>query len=46
MDIPKIFWKYFDWYRRKLITLSEYENLTGIDKEKLQEYLAHIAQNQ
>ena len=46
MIVPKIFWKYFDWYRRKIITLSQYERLTGINKELLVKYLAYIAENQ
>lgn len=46
MDIPKIFWKYYDLYRRKLITLTEYAELAGIEIEMLNEYLASVVANQ
>lgn len=46
MNIPKIFWKYYDMYRRKIITLTEYETLSGIRTELLTEYLDFVTQNQ
>ena len=42
MDIPKIFWKYYDKYRRGKITFSEFASLTGIKANVLNEYLAFI----
>ena len=29
-DPPKAFWKYYDLYRRKQITLDEYAVMTGL----------------
>lgn len=46
MDIPKIFWKFFDLYRRKMITLVEYEELTGMDSKEIKTYLDFVAENQ
>jgi len=46
MNIPKIFWKYYDLYRRKMITLSEYATLSGIRIEMLTEYLDDVTKNQ
>lgn len=45
-DIPKVFWKYFDLYRRKLITLREYARLSGIEEEVLVSYLNVVGTNQ
>lgn len=45
MDIPKIFWKYYDLYRRKLITFSDFMVLSGINRELLCKYLSHIGEN-
>jgi len=45
MNIPKIFWKYFDLYRRNLISLEEYEINTGIDKEQLIKFLKYVVEN-
>jgi len=42
MDFPKIFWKYFDLYRRKKLTLDRYAELTGIPKKDLRLYLELI----
>ena len=35
MDIPKIFWKYYDLYRRKILSLDEFQQLSGICKETI-----------
>ena len=42
ISIPKIFWKYYDLYRRKQISIDEYQKLTGISKEELLEYLNEV----
>ena len=42
MNIPKVFWKYYDLYRRKQITFNEYIALSGIQEELLAEYLNYI----
>lgn len=42
MDIPKIFWKYYDVYRRRMITFAEFVTLTGIKGKVLNEYLMFI----
>lgn len=39
-DIPKIFWKYYDLYRRKIITIDEYVGQTGLSGDMLRKYLA------
>ncbi len=38
-DIPKIFWKYFDLYRRKRITLTQYSENTGLSISTLERFL-------
>ena len=45
MNIPKIFWKYYDQYRRRVITITEYAALTAIDKDVLMKYLAYVMKN-
>ncbi len=42
VDIPKVFWKYYDLYRRKIITLEEYSEKTHISREMLIYYLSII----
>ena len=39
-DIPKIFWKYFDLYRRKKITLAQYSENTGLSIAAIEEFLS------
>ena len=38
-DIPKIFWKYFDLYRRKKITIQKYSEMTGLHIAILEAFL-------
>lgn len=38
-DIPKIFWKYFDLYRRKKITLYQYSESTGLSIHDIEKFL-------
>lgn len=45
MNIPKIFWKYYDLYRRKIISIDLYQIYTGIEKELLVAYLDYIQEN-
>jgi len=42
IEPPKIFWKYFDSYRRKLITLEEFARLSAISIPDLKVFLAEI----
>jgi len=45
MNIPKIFWKYYDLYRRRQITFNEYVTLSDIKEELLTEYLNYIGKD-
>ena len=39
---PKIFWKYFDLFRRKQISVQEFSSLTEISLLELEQYTEHI----
>lgn len=39
LTIPKIFWKYYDLYRRNLINLEDYAKETGLSQEIIRFYL-------
>jgi len=39
---PKIFWKFYDLYRRGQITIEEYRNLSGLPTNILSLYLRNI----
>ena len=41
-NIPKSFWKYYDLYRRKRISLEKFQSLTGIDIITLSNYIKTI----
>lgn len=41
-SLPKIFWKYYDRFRRKQITLSEFSRLTGLTENEIRAYLKMI----
>ena len=41
-QIPKVFWKYYDLYRRKLLTLDEFHKLSGLDKNEIIQILERI----
>ncbi len=43
IEIPKIFWKYYDLYRRKVITLEVFSLKTGISKDRILIYLEEIS---
>ncbi|MGN0157709.1 MAG: hypothetical protein ACI39W_00990 [Brotaphodocola sp.] len=42
IEIPKIFWKYYDVYRRKIITLDDYVEQTKLRKVDILRYLSSI----
>ena len=37
--IPKSFWKYYDLFRRSLISLEDFSKMSGIPKEELLDFL-------
>lgn len=41
-DIPKIFWKYFDLYRRKKISIYQYSENTGLSICDIEKFLKEI----
>ena len=45
-DIPKIFWKYYDLYRRHKITLSQYSESSGLETWEIKNYLKAIEEEQ
>ena len=42
MDIPKIFWKYYDLYRRGLLDLFQYAKSTNLPLDNIILYLKYI----
>ncbi|ADU27207.1 hypothetical protein [Ethanoligenens harbinense] len=38
-EIPKVFWKFYDEYRRNVISLSEFSRCTGLSIGKIKVYL-------
>ena len=44
MEIPNIFWKYYDLFRRKQITLEAFSVKTGLTQETIVDYLRDISQ--
>ena len=40
--LPKVFWKYYDAYRRKQISLKEYSKLTDLPERVLRKYLREV----
>jgi hypothetical protein len=41
---PKVFWKYYDLYRRKRISLTEYAATTGLSAFAIRHYLRNIVE--
>ncbi len=41
-EIPKVFWKYYDLYRRGLIDLDQYAENSGLSSDKITECLKYI----
>ena len=42
MVIPKIFWAFYDLFRRKQITLREFSQKSGLPQEEIVRYLKEI----
>ena len=43
-DIPKIFWKYYDLFRREKITLTQYSENTGLTVLEIEKFLGEIVE--
>ena len=41
---PKVFWKYYDLYRRKRISLSEYAAATGVSAFAIRHFLKNVVE--
>ena len=41
---PKVFWKYYDLYRRKRISLSEYAAATGLSAFAIRHFLKNVVE--
>lgn len=41
-DIPKIFWKYFDSFRRGKLSLSDFSQMSGIKEQTLLDLLQKL----
>ena len=41
--IPNIFWKYYDIYRRKQITIEQFSLFSGLAEKEIQQYLDRIS---
>ena len=44
LEPPKVFWKYYDLYRRKRISLSEYAAATGLSAFAIRHFLKNVAE--
>lgn len=42
MEAPKCFWKFYDQFRRKKITIKEFSRLSGIKCEQIRCYLKDL----
>lgn len=45
-DAPKVFWKYYDLFRRNKISMSIFVSLTGIPQKVLSKYIQNIMQEE
>lgn len=45
-NIPKVFWAFYDLYRRKLLTLDDFSKKTCLDKKILCKYLRQLSKSQ
>lgn len=45
MDIPKIFWAFYDLFRRKQLTLDRFSEKTELPKEEITRILKEISKN-
>lgn len=46
MEIPKIFWRYYDLFRRKKLSLTQFSEKTGLNKRSLRLFLKEISESQ
>lgn len=44
LEPPKVFWKYYDLYRRKRISLSEYAAATGLSAFAIRHFLKDVVE--
>lgn len=44
LEPPKVFWKYYDLYRRKRISLSEYAAATGLSAFAIRRFLKNVVE--
>lgn len=42
VDIPKVFWAYYDLFRRNKITLEQFSEFTQLTQDQLLRYLKEI----
>lgn len=45
MDIPKIFWAFYDLYRRKQITLTQFSERTELPEDEINRILKEISKS-
>ena len=45
MDIPKIFWAYYDLFRRNLISLDDFSKKTNLSRWTIELILKEISKN-
>lgn len=44
VKIPNVFWKFFDLYRRKVISIEDFSLNSGLSVSELQMFLDLVAQ--
>lgn len=42
LDIPKVFWQYYDLYRREEISLEEYSQKSDLPEDEILHYLSVV----
>jgi len=45
MNIPKIFWAFYDLFRRKQITISQFSQKTNLTEEEIARIMKEISNN-
>ncbi len=45
MTIPKIFWAFYDLFRRNRLTLSQFSERTGLPETEITRILKEISKN-
>jgi hypothetical protein len=43
MEIPKIFWAFYDLFRRKKIDITEFAERSNLSVEEIEQYLKEIS---